>query len=59
MLPLTRIVTLAMAAVICFALLLPAALARHNAALAASIVAIFGAYASVNILLWRRLKRRA
>lgn len=59
MVPLSRIVTLAMAAVICFALLLPAALARHNLALAAFIVIIFAAYASVNVVLWRRLKHRA
>ena len=59
MLPLTRIVNIAMAAVICFALLLPAALARHNIALAAFVIAIFAAYAGVNLLLWRRLKQRA
>ena len=59
MLPMTRIVTIAMAGVVCFALLLPAALARHNLALAVFAVAIFAAYAGVNLLLWRRLKQRA
>lgn len=59
MIPVTRILTIAMAGVLCFALLLPLAIARHNAALAALVVAIFVAYAGVNVLLWLRLKRRA
>jgi len=59
MVPVTRLLTIAMAAVLCFALLLPLALARHNAALAVLVVGLFAAYACVNVLLWRRLNRRA
>jgi hypothetical protein len=59
MVPLTRILTIAMAAVVCFALLLPLALARHNATLAVFVVAVFVAYLVVNVLLWQRTSRRA
>ena len=59
MVPVTRILTIAMAGVLCFALLLPLALARHNTVLAALVVAVFTGYAVVNVLLWRRLNRRA
>lgn len=59
MVPLTRILTIAMAAVVCFALLLPLALARHNAMLAVFVVAVFVAYLVVNVLLWQRTSRRA
>lgn len=51
--------TLLMAAVLCFGLFLPLALARHNAWLAVFLVVIFAAYAAANVLLWMRLKRRA
>ena len=57
--PITRVLTMAMFAVICFALLLPMALARHNAALAIGVVAAFAAYLVANLVLWLRLKRRA
>jgi hypothetical protein len=59
MVPVTRVLTIAMAAVLCFALLLPLALARHNIVFAVLVVALFAAYAAVNVLLWRRLNRRA
>lgn len=59
MIPITRIVAIAMAAVLCFAVLLPLALSRHNAALAIFIVAVFAAYAVANVMLWLRLNRRA
>lgn len=57
--PVTRVVTLAMFAVICFGLLLPMALQRHNAALAIGVVVAFLAYLAVNLGLWLRLRRRA
>lgn len=53
--PVTRIVTIAMSAVICFALIVPLALRRHNVALAAVVAAVFAAYAIANVVLWRRL----
>ncbi|MGB8519302.1 MAG: hypothetical protein WCD38_03985 [Candidatus Tumulicola sp.] len=59
MFPVTRMLTVAMAGVVCFALLIPLALSRHNAALATFLIAIFAAYAIANVVLWIRLKRRA
>lgn len=57
--PITRVVTMVMFGAICFALLLPLALARHNAVLAAGVVAIFIIYLAANVALWLRLKRRS
>jgi amino acid transporter len=59
MVPVTRIVTLVMSGVICFALLVPLAVERHNALLAIVIVAIFALYLGANVLLWLRLRPRA
>lgn len=59
MFPVTRMLTVAMAGVVCFALLIPLALSRHNAALATFLIAIFAAYTAANVVLWIRLKRRA
>ena len=57
--PFSRIVTIAMAAVLCFALLVPMALARHNAVLAIVVVVVFVAYLVVNVVLWQRMRPRA
>lgn len=57
--PFTRVVTMAMFAVICFVLLLPMALQRHQTAFAIGVVVAFVAYLVVNVVLWLRLKRRA
>ena len=56
--PFSRIIALLMAAVLCFALLVPMSLARHNAALAVFIVAVFLAYVVANVALWQRTRRR-
>jgi hypothetical protein len=56
--PLTRIVTLLMAAVLCFALLVPMSLATHHAALAVFVVVVFFAYLTANIVLWQRTRNR-
>ncbi len=56
--PFTRIVALLMAAVVCFGLIVPLALQRHNIALAAGISGIFVIYAAANLILWLRLKPR-
>jgi hypothetical protein len=53
--PVTRLATIAMAAVICFVLIVPLALRRHNVALAVVAGALFAAYAIVNVVVWRRL----
>jgi hypothetical protein len=57
--PLSRIVALGMAGVLCFGLLVPLALARHNAGLAIFIAIVFIAYLAANVLLWRRMRPRA
>lgn len=57
--PFTRIATMLAAGVVCFGLLVPMALQRHNTALAAGAGIAFGAYLVVNVLLWQRLRRRA
>ena len=56
--PLSRIIALLMAAVLCFALLVPLAMARHNTALAIFIVVVFAAYLFGNALIWQRMRRR-
>jgi phosphotransferase system glucose/maltose/N-acetylglucosamine-specific IIC component len=55
--PFSRIIALLMAAVLCFALLVPMSLARHNGGLAVFVVAVFFAYLAGNIVLWRRMRR--
>ncbi len=54
----SRIVALLMAGVLCFALLVPMSLARHNSALAGLIVVVFFAYLVGNVVLWQRARRR-
>jgi len=55
--PFSRVIAMAMAAVLCFGLLVPMALARHNAALAVFVAVVFFAYLIGNIVLWRRMRR--
>lgn len=57
--PFSRIMTIAMAAVICFALLIPIAINRHHVVLAYFIGAFFVAYLAANITLWLRMRPRA
>ncbi len=54
----TRIVALAIAAVICFAVIIPLALKRGDTALAIFIALAFALYIVANIVLMRRYKRR-
>ena len=58
MLPFTRIVALAIAAVICFAVIVPMALHRGQPALAIGIGAAFVVYLVANVVLLRRYPRR-
>ncbi|MGR4063862.1 MAG: hypothetical protein ACLQPV_00265 [Vulcanimicrobiaceae bacterium] len=55
MIPLTRIVAIAMGGVLCFGVLVPLALAHGRVALAAGVCAVFVAYAIANVVLWRRM----
>ena len=59
MIPFTRILTIAMFAVLCFVLIVPMALARHNTMLAGGITAAFVLYLIANVILWRRMNPRA
>jgi hypothetical protein len=56
---LSRLVVVLMAGVLCFSLLVPMALRNHQPWLAAGIAAVFTAYAIANVVLWRRMNRRA
>ena len=56
--PLSRIVALSMAAVLCFGLLVPMALARHYPWLALFVGIVFVAYLVANIVLWQRTRSR-
>ena len=56
--PITRVFTILMAGVLCFVLLVPLAVQRHNAPLAIGIGVVFIAYAVANVLLWQRMRRR-
>jgi hypothetical protein len=56
--PLSRIIALLMAGVLCFALLVPMSLARHVPGLAIFVGIVFFAYLAANIALWQRTRRR-
>lgn len=56
--PFSRIIAVLMAAVLCFAFLVPLSLAHHYAALAVFIVVVFCAYLAANVWLWQRMRQR-
>jgi len=45
--------------VLCFVLIVPIALQRHNTAIAVGIPVVFAIYLLANIVLWRRMKQRS
>ena len=57
--PVTRIVTVIMAGVLCFTLLVPMALSRQKPALAIAMSVVFVLYLIANIVLWQRSRPRA
>jgi hypothetical protein len=59
MIAFSRISTLLMAGVVCFGLLVPIALRRHAVALAIAVSAVYLIYLAANVVLWRRVRRRA
>jgi hypothetical protein len=59
MIPFTRIMTVLMFGAICFVLIVPMALQRHNPSLAVGIGVLFVVYLIANVVLWRRMKPRA
>lgn len=56
--PFSRVIVLLMAAVLCFAFLVPLALESHHPAIAVFVVVVFIAYLTGNIVLWQRMRRR-
>jgi hypothetical protein len=57
--PVSRIIAIAMAGVLCFGILVPLSLARHNVGLAIFIAVVFIAYLAANVILWQRMRPRA
>jgi uncharacterized membrane protein YsdA (DUF1294 family) len=55
--PISRVVVLLTAAVLCFGLLVPMSLARHNTGLAIFVGIVFVAYLIANVVLWQRMRR--
>jgi hypothetical protein len=53
----SRLIAVAMAAVVCFVLIVPMALREHNPGLASVISVIFVIYAGANVMLWFRYRR--
>ncbi|MGB6987377.1 MAG: hypothetical protein WBD74_15500 [Candidatus Aquilonibacter sp.] len=59
MVPFSRILTVLMFGAICFVLIVPLALQRHQPAIAIGIGVLFAVYLVANIVLWRRMKSRS
>lgn len=58
MIPFTRIITILMAGVICFGLIVPLGFHAHNAAIVIGLPILFILYVIVNVVLWRRMKQQ-
>ena len=54
--PISRIVALVMAGILCFGILVPLSLARHSLALAIVVAVVYIAYVIANIVLWQRMR---
>ncbi|HTU68873.1 MAG TPA: hypothetical protein VMF11_01015 [Candidatus Baltobacteraceae bacterium] len=59
MIPFTRFMTVAMFAAICFVLIVPLAIQRHQMFIAIGVPVLFAIYLVANFVLWRRMKRRS
>ncbi len=57
--PFTRIIAVLMAGVLCFVLLVPMALQRHNVPLAVGVGIVYLVYLAANVVLWQRMRPRA
>lgn len=55
----SRFMTVFMAGVVCFGLIVPLALMRHDVVLARALIAAYAIYLVVNVLLWLWQRRRA
>jgi len=59
MVPFTRIITVLMFGALCFVLIVPLALQRHEPWIAYAVGTLYCAYLVANIVLWRRMKSRS
>ena len=57
--PITRVFTVVMAGVVCFGLIVPLAMTRHDLTLARVIIALFVVYVAFNVLLWLWQRKHA
>ena len=57
--PVSRVVAIVMAGVLCFGILVPLSLARHYIGLAVFTAVVFIAYLAANVILWQRMRPRA
>lgn len=55
--PFSRIIALLMAAVLCFAFLVPMSLATHRVWVAYLVIVVYFAYLVANVMLWQRTRR--
>jgi hypothetical protein len=54
--PFSRVMTVVMAGVVCFGLIVPLATARHQVAIAIGVAVLFVVYVAVNVVLWQRMR---
>lgn len=52
----SRVISVAMAGVVCFGVILPLALRRHDDLLGVGVVSLFAVYLIFNTVLWLRMK---
>lgn len=57
--PVSRVFAIVMSGVLCFGILVPLSLARHNIGLAIFTAIVFLAYLAANAILWQRMRPRA
>jgi membrane protein implicated in regulation of membrane protease activity len=59
MITFTRVMMVLLFAGIAFLLIVPTAMQHHQTGIAAAIIVLFAVYVVVNIVVWRRMKRRS
>lgn len=57
--PISRAFTVLMAGVVCFGLIVPLAIVRHDLLLARVVIAFYVVYVAFNVLLWLWQRKRA
>ena len=57
--PISRFFTVFMAGVVCFGLIVPLAIVRHDTTIARVIVALYVLYVAFNVLAWLWQRKRA